>query len=479
MLEQLKPSLVWKYFEDFCAIPHPSGHEERAAKYILDCASKLKLPAIRDATGNILIRKPSSSNDKKETVILQSHLDMVPQKNNDSIHNFITDPIRPKIEGDWVKASGTTLGSDNGIGVAIALAVLENRFLQHGPIEALFTLDEERGMTGAFGLTPDFLQGKMLINLDTENESEICIGCAGGTDIIATLPYTTLPTPSGISSFTIALTGLQGGHSGMEIHLGRANALKLIARILNIINSKFPIHIVDIHGGTARNAIPREVFVVIAIPSENDIELSRIISDQNILLSQEFSKTDPNLSLKLSESSIPNQVIAPTASANLLTILSEMPNGVLAMDSMIENIVQTSNNTAIIKCNGTSFHIACMLRSSKEADLVLLKDAISNIFKSHNATISLGSIYPGWQPIHSSRLLSVMKTAYTKVHGKPPIVAVVHAGLECGIIGGKYPGMEMVSCGPTIHFAHSPDEQMHIPSVERFWNCLTKVLEII
>jgi dipeptidase D len=479
MLEYLEPKPVWNYFEQFCTIPHPSGYESQATQFIIDTAKKLGLTAITDSTGNVLIKKEATDAAKKETVILQCHLDMVPQKNAGTIHDFKKDPIRPILDGNWVKAQGTTLGADNGIGVATALAIIESKSIRHGPIEALFTIDEERGMTGAFGLTDDFVTGRTLINLDTENEYEICIGCAGGTDVIADLPMQFESFDTRRCAFEVTVNGLQGGHSGMEIHLGRANALKLLCHILSALPVELDIGISTLHGGTARNAIPREAFAVVSVPKQQVDLLIKSISRAESSFCNEFATTDPGLRINCSATDRPMRTIDKTSIHQLLAAISECPNGVLQMSSNMPGIVETSNNCAIIKEKDDSFQIDCMLRSSNEPELLSLKKRITAIFKQYGASVTYGSGYPGWKPAPHSPLLAIMKKAYATVHNVSPEIVSVHAGLECGIISGKFTSIDMVSCGPTIRFAHSPDEQMFIPSVDRFWRCIVAVLEMI
>ena len=478
MLEQLKPQSVWKYFEQFCAIPHPSGHEQQAQKFVIDSAAKLGLTATTDATGNVLIRKKSTGNQiDRKTVALQSHLDMVPQKNEATVHDFRKDPIRPRIDGEWVKATGTTLGADNGIGVAVALAVLESRSINHGPLEALFTLDEERGMTGAFGLAKDFLSGGTLINLDTENEHEICIGCAGGTDVVAELPVSTLPVPVSGKAFSVSIKGLRGGHSGMEIHLNRANALKCMAMVLSAALKEIDLHLATLSGGSARNAIPREAFAEVTIPANKADAFIGIVTKVRNEISGTLTPTDREFSLVVSEISPPQKIITDDSLQRLLTILTECPYGVQKMSATVPDMVETSNNLSAVVTRPESIRIDCMLRSSSDSQLSNLRDRIDGIFKKQGATTTFGSTYPGWQPDPESSLLAVMKKAHHQVYGKNPEIVAVHAGLECGIIGSRFPGMEMISCGPTIEYAHSPDERMNIASVERFWNWLVTALE--
>jgi dipeptidase D len=478
MLEQLQPHSVWKYFEQFCAIPHPSGFETRAQQYVVECAAKLGLTAITDTTGNVLIRKKAT--DKRtgrKTVVLQSHLDMVPQKNAATEHDFKKDPIRPMIDGEWVTAQGTTLGADNGIGVAVALAVLESNSIQHGPIEALFTLDEERGMTGAFGLAEDFLAGRMLINLDTENEDEICIGCAGGTDVAAELPVETEPALSNGKAFTIAIRGLRGGHSGMEIHLNRANALKCMAQVLSAAFDEHALQLASLSGGSARNAIPREAFAEVVIPEGTEEQFSGTVAKVKKDLIATLTPTDNEFSLSVTETTLPRTVITSDALQRLLTVLNDCPYGVQKMSDTVPDMVETSNNLSAVATRPESIRIDCMLRSSSGPGLKALRGRIDHLFKQQGAATTFGSTYPGWQPDPDSSLLVAIKTAHRLTYNKDPEIVAVHAGLECGIIGSKFPGMEMISCGPTIHYAHSPDERMHIASVQRFWKWLTTALE--
>lgn len=480
MLENLEPKTVWKYFEQFCSVPHPSGHEQEAAEYIRSIATKLGLDHISDAAGNVLIRKESADrNADRPTVILQSHLDMVAQKNETFSHDFLKDPIRPYIDGEWVRARGTTLGADNGIGVAIACAVLESATINHGPIEALFTVDEERGMTGAFGLAKDSLKGRKLINLDTENEHEICIGCAGGTDVIATLPVKRELATDKRTALSLTLNGLLGGHSGMEIHLGRGNALKLMARMLTELSRSHEIHLHMLNGGSARNAIPRESFATISVPDAQACHVIDSITSMRSTLKREFETSDPALNLQVLPTVSDIDALDTESFTRILEALFLCPYGIIEMSETIPDEVQTSNNLAIVNPSDNTFIIDCMLRSSSQRSLASLKESVSGLFASRGASITYGSIYPGWLPVPDSELLKTMKQAYSSVHNSEPAIVAVHAGLECGIIGAKFDGMQMISCGPTIRFAHSPDEQMNIPSVERFYRSLIAGLEMI
>lgn len=479
MLENLSPQAVWHYFEQFCGIPHPSGYEQRAAEFIIHCAKELGLPATTDNAGNVLVRKGATNTTYTTTIVLQSHLDMVPQKNEGTEHDFTKDSIKPYIDGEWVKARGTTLGADNGIGVAIALALLQSTTIEHGPIEALFTLDEERGMTGAFGITGDLLTGRVLFNIDTEEEDEICIGCAGGTDIKATIPVHREKTDPAHRSLLLTLKGLQGGHSGMEIHLGRANAIKLMSEFIATLHDIHDMRIADFFGGSARNAIPREVFCTITVPFNLTDLIERRFMAFGAQAARKYHTTDPGMIHLCTLTDDRTTVLSAHSGRTFINALAACPNGVISMNSEVPDAVQTSNNCAIVKCNDNHFRVDCMLRSSDSKELAQLKDAITETFTNSGATVDYGSIYPGWQPKPDSHLLSIMLKAYTTVHRQAPKVVAVHAGLECGIIGSKYPDMDIISCGPTIRYAHSPDEQMHIPSVERFWRCLIAGIEML
>ncbi len=478
MLENLKPDKVWKYFEKYCSIPHPSGYETKGAEFIVNTAAKLGLPALKDSAGNVLVRKKGrGEKEGSPTVVLQCHLDMVAQKNSSTKHDFFNDPIQTVIEGEWVKAKGTTLGADNGIGVALTCAILEADNIVHPPIEALFTIDEERGMTGAFGLQEGFLNGKRMINLDTENEDEICIGCAGGMDITATLPVGFEPSPKDRKSFNAAIKGLRGGHSGIDIHMGRGNAIRLMAELLENTIDKFDLRISNIYGGSARNAIPRETFATLTVPEKAIKRFIVTVSEIEKKLKTDFSSADPDVRIELSEASFPERVINRQNCRNFISVISMCPNGVIRMSETVRGTVETSNNIAIVNTDQNLLIIECMLRSSSERQLDALRDRINDLFLNNGFKITQGGRYPAWQPVASSALLSIMKEAYLSVYRKEPVITAVHAGLECGIIGARFPKMDMISCGPTISFAHSPDERIHIPSVERFWNFIVAGLE--
>ena len=477
-LSHLTPQLIWEHFEQLCAIPRPSKHEEKAAEYVKKVAEDLSLEVQTDATGNVLVKKAASKGfENHPTVILQCHLDMVPQKNESITHDFLTDPIVPIIDGAWVKAQGTTLGADNGIGVAIALAILESSDLVHGPLEVLFTIDEETGMTGALALQPGFLKGALLINLDTEQEDELCIGCAGGLDAKAQFTLSYEKVPDNMHSFSIAVKGLAGGHSGIDIHLGRANAIKLLNHFLFVSSKKFGIRIGSIHGGSVRNAIPREAFSTIAVPKIFVSEFISFAREFEYMSKMRLAGADPGMYICIEESVSPQNVFTHHIQDLILQSIYACPNGVFRMSDKVEGVVETSNNIAIIECNDQALSAHCLLRSSVEFARDDLANAVHCAFSLGGAQVSFTGGYPGWEPDPSSELLNVMKRVYKEKNGREASIIVVHAGLECGIIGASHPGLQMVSCGPTIKFPHSPDECVEIASVERFWNFITHVLQ--
>ena len=479
-LDHLEPSALWKHFSNICSIPHPSRHLKQISAYIQSVANTLGLKTQIDETGNILISKNASKGKENlPGVILQGHLDMVPQKNNGVNHDFEKDPITPYVDGCWVKAKDTTLGADNGIGAAIILAVLESKTITHGPIEALFTVDEEIGMIGALGLKPGFLKGKYLLNLDTEEDGQIYIGCAGGIDASAKIPYVEEMANQENIAYSVTIRGLKGGHSGIDIHLGRGNAIKLLNRILFSGFTLFDLRISSFQGGTVRNAIPREAIAVITIPTRHKDSLNTFILEQEKLLRSELQGSDADLKIDLVPSPLPQKVFTVQSQINLMKAVYACPNGVIRMSSRVLDVVETSNNLAIIDCTNGTAELQSLLRSSIGTSLWDLKIAVISALTLAGAHVEFSGEYPEWEPNPDSKLLKHMADVYKSVSGVTPLVKIVHAGLECGIIGSKYPDMEMVSCGPTIQFPHSPDERVEIASVKSFWEYLTKALEII
>jgi dipeptidase D len=480
VLSNLNPKALWNNFESLCNIPRPSKKEEKVIEFVVDFAKKHNLEYIKDSVGNVAIRKPATKgNENKPGVVLQAHLDMVPQKNSATVHDFEKDPIQPVIDGEWVKAKGTTLGSDNGIGVSAAMAILESNDIPHGPLEVLLTIDEETGMTGAFNLKPDMLKGRILMNLDSEDEGELYIGCAGGINTSALFTFTEEPVPSGSKAYKISLTGLKGGHSGVDIHLGRGNANKLMNRFLWKASRDFKLRIASIEGGNLRNAIPRESFVVATIRDSNDEEFKKWVNEFRDTICNELKTPEPDIKFEIVLTDLPRSVMDKTTQDRFLNAIYTLPNAVIRMESDMPGIVETSTNLAIIKTDKNTIDIRCLLRSSVDSAKLDLANAMTAAFELAGAKVSHEGGYPGWKPNVNSRILSTMKKVYQDKFGKIPDVKVIHAGLECGIIGDVYKGMDMVSFGPTIRYPHSPDEKVHIPSVEKFWIYLLETLKAV
>lgn len=480
ILYSLKPDRLWYYFAEICDVPRPSKKEEKIARYLLDFASAHHLESVLDETGNVLIRKPASPGyENRAMVVLQSHMDMVGEKNADTIHDFATDPIRPRIEGDWVKATGTTLGADCGIGVAATLAILEATDLPHPPLEALFTMDEETGLTGAFGLKSDLLKGKILINLDSEDEGQLFIGCAGGKDTIATFLTETEPLPAGQKGYEVSVTGLVGGHSGDDINKGRGNAVKLLGRFLWNASRKFETRIGSIDAGNLRNALAREGFAHVTIPVGSASQFEQYAGQFQEEIVGELHVTEPGVRLSVSHSSLPESLLSPDLQDRLLNALYASPHGVIAMSREIENFVETSTNLASVKMKADQIVVTTSQRSSVESSKTDIGDMVASLFHLAGAKVEQTSGYPGWKPDPSSNILRLTVESYKKLFGKNPEVLAIHAGLECGLIGAIYPGMDMVSFGPTIKGAHSPDERLNIATTQKFWDLLVDVLKHI
>lgn len=478
-IEGLKPELVWKYFAEISKIPRGSKNETAIINYVLETAKKLGLEAKKDRIGNVAVTKPASSGKENvPTVVLQGHLDMVCEKNKDKIHDFSRDPIELIREGNIIRANGTTLGADNGIGVAISLAIMEDKSLVHGPLEFLFTVDEETGLTGAQNLQSDFLKGKILINLDSEEEGALYVGCSGGQDTIGTLSIEWENAPEDYSAFTISITGLRGGHSGLDINAGRANALKLLNRVLWNLNEKLDLRISKFEGGSKRNAIPREAEAVICIPKDKSAFVKSEIQNFQNLFAIEYAKVDSGVKLTITETS-KSKVLKKNDSNKLLNLLYSLPHGVVAMSADIPNLVETSTNLAIINFNENNIVIATSQRSSVESCKKDIVYQVSSVFRLAGAKVENTDGYPGWKPNLNSKILSISKDIYKKLFGKEPEIKAIHAGLECGIIGEKFPGMDMISMGPTLEAVHSPDEKIYIDTVEKFWKYLLEILKNI
>lgn len=480
LLEKLNPQPVWQYFEEICKIPRPSKKEWRILKYLTEFAKEHKLEYRSDKTGNLLISKPATQgNEKKKIVILQSHVDMVCEKNSDVDHDFDKDPIVPRIDGDWVKGTGTTLGADDGIGMALQLALLAGKDIPHGPLECLFTVDEETGLTGAFGLEKDFLTGKMLLNLDSEDDGELFIGCAGGIDTTATFHYERVNNETDHVAYKITVSGLKGGHSGDDINKGRGNANKILTRILWNLERMFEMRLGQIDGGNLRNAIAREAFAIVTVPKRFQKDLEMKVKEFAGNIGDEQKTNEPDLKISFHETVMPDCLVDFISQNKLLNALYGCPHGVIGMSPDIPDLVETSTNLASVKMSNKDIIVATSQRSSSDTLKRDIADMVKSVFQLAGVKVKHGDGYPGWTPNMKSEILFITRTAYKDLFKEEPKVLAIHAGLECGLIGEKYPGMDMISYGPTIKGAHSPDERLHIPTVEKFWKLTVEILKNI
>lgn len=478
VLSQLEPSALWQYFEAICQIPHPSKKEAALVAWVKGIGENLQLETIKDDVGNIVIRKPATPGlEDRQTIILQGHLDMVPQKNNDTTHDFEKDPIIPYIDGDWVKAKGTTLGADNGIGVAAALAVLASKDIEHGPIECLFTIDEETGMTGAFALKPGFLKGDILINLDSEDEGELYIGCAGGIDTNASFTYQDEAIPAGHVAYRVEVKGLKGGHSGLDIKLGRGNAIKIMNRLLWKAHREAGLLLSSIDGGSLRNAIPREATAIVTLPGSSAGKFEEMARELQQIVSNELKSADPEVRINITPVDLPSSVVGTVVSNAIFNAVYGCPNGAMRFIDEMPDVVETSTNLAVLKSGQGVVEAATLQRSSVDSAKLDLGNMIRSVFEMAGARVEQSGEYPGWKPNVESPILKTMKDVYEKMFGKVPAQKVIHAGLECGILGGVYPGLDMISFGPTIRNPHSPDEKVHIHTVKLFWDYLVETLK--
>lgn len=479
-LSQLSPQPLWDIFAKICSIPHPSYHEEQLAEHILSWAKEKGLHVERDQVGNILIRKPATAGmENRKPVVLQAHLDMVPQKNNDTVHDFTKDPIQPYVDGEWVKARGTTLGADNGIGMASALAVLADDTVAHGPLEVLLTMTEEAGMDGAFGLQAGWLQADILINTDSEEEGEIYMGCAGGIDFISTLPVQREAVPSGFDTFKLTIKGLKGGHSGAEIHLGLGNANKLLARFLFTHAAELDARLIDFSGGTLRNAIPREGSAVLAVPAAKSAQLKDLAGQYLAVLQNELGAVEKNTTVLVEATSTDKAALTANSRDTFIRLLNATPNGVIRNSDAVKGVVETSLNVGVVTLSEESAEIICLIRSLIDTGKDYVVSMLESVGQLAGAqTVAKGS-YPGWQPDAASPVMALVRETYQKLFNKTPNIMVIHAGLECGLFKKPYPEMDMVSIGPTITGPHSPDEQVHIASVGQYWILLTELLKAI
>ena len=475
---QLAPQNVWKHFYSLTRIPRPSVYMEKITEFLIDFGKGLGLESFVDEAGNVIIRKPATPGmENRKGVILQAHMDMVPQKNNDTIHNFTEDPIETYIDGDWVKAKGTTLGADNGLGVAAIMAVLEDGNLKHGPLEALITKDEETGMYGAFGLKPGTMQGQILLNLDSEDEGELYIGCAGGIDITATLEYKEETPAADLTARKITLKGLRGGHSGLEINQGRGNANKLLARIVHDLLIEFDSQLANFEGGNMRNAIPREAPAVLEFNPEDTEGLEEYIKEYEAQLNEEYASIESGILLQIEEVELPAAIVPEEIQDNMINVLMACQNGVMRMIPTVPDTVETSSNLAIVTIDGGKVAIKILARSSCDTMKDFLADSLTSCFAMAGMKVELSGSYSGWQPNVDSPILHAMKVSYKQQFGVEPAVKVIHAGLECGIIGAACPGLDMISFGPTLRSPHSPDERALIPTVAKFYDFLVATLE--
>ena len=479
-IRNLEPKIIWNHFADLNAIPRPSKKEEQVIEFMMNFGKNLHLETFTDSMGNVIIKKPATKNfEDRKTIVLQSHLDMVHQKNSSTIFDFENEGINMFIEGDWVTADGTTLGADNGMGVAAIMAVLSSKEIQHPTIEALFTIDEETGMTGAMGLKPGLLEGEILLNLDTEEDDEIGMGCAGGVDITATRKYSEELTPDNAKGFSITVKGLNGGHSGMDIHKGLGNANKIMNRLLFEGFTKFGLRISEINGGSLRNAIPRESKAIVSIDAVSMEIFLKEIQQLITRIKNEFLTVEPNLIIEIQKVTTPEKVMEVGVQENFTKAIYTSLNGVYRMSPTISGLVETSNNIARVIAKEGSIKINCLTRSSSDSSKQDLTNSLKSAFELAGFDIEVSGEYPGWQPNIHSKILEVVSNIYEELHGKKARVAACHAGLECGILGQNYPTMDMVSFGPTILGAHSPDEKVSISSTQKFWNFLQEILKNI
>jgi len=480
VLGHLKPELVWYHFEEICKHPRPSKKEEKIAQYVVSVGERLGLQTEKDKFGNIVIRKPATPGyENRKAVVLQGHIDMVCEKNRDVEHDFDNDPIYPYIDGDWVKAKGTTLGADNGIGVACALAVLESKDIEHGPLECLFTLDEETGLTGSSSLKKNWLKADILINMDSEDLGTIFIGCSGGKNTAATFKAKLEKAPRNYSSYELKVAGLKGGHSGLEIQVGRGNAIKILNRAIWSYSQENNIRLAEINGGNKHNAIPREAFAVVLVPKNDEKKLKKFVAKYNETVKSEYAAVEPDLVVSMEKHSAQEKVMDEKTQKHLVNALYAIPHGVIKMSNDIPGLVETSTNLAVVETAGKNINIVTSQRSPVYSQNVDITNMVTAVLKLAGAEITYGDGYPGWAPDINSDILKVFKSTFTKMYGKEPEVTAIHAGLECGIIKEKYPDMDMISFGPTMRDVHSPAEKLQISTVPEFFNQLKTVLKNI
>lgn len=478
-IKDLQPKAIWENFYKLTQVPRPSNHEEKARKFMMEWAKENGIEAVQDEAGNIIMRKAATPGmENRKGVILQGHLDMVPQKNEDKKHDFENDPIEAYVDGEWVRANGTTLGADNGMGVAAGMAMLTATDIPHGPLEVLITATEETGMDGANGLKPGLLKGDILLNLDSETEGELYVGCAGGIDFSGAFNYKEETVPAGSKAFRLAVKGLKGGHSGMDINLGRGNSNKLLFRFLKTYAEELALRVSTIQGGSLRNAIPRESFAVVVIPAANEARLQAAVKEAEAIYKAELSAKEPGLLVSAETTEMPAFVIDACTQSRLTNAILACPNGPVRMIDSMPGTVETSDNLAIVQSVNGRIEVKALLRSSVETAKEALAQSIQAVFELAKADeITFEGGYPGWKPNPDSAILKEMQEIYEKMYGKTPAIMAIHAGLECGILGSKYPNWDMISFGPTLQSPHSPDERVNIASVDKFWEYLKETLK--
>ncbi|MBI9102389.1 MAG: aminoacyl-histidine dipeptidase [Spirochaetales bacterium] len=480
-IKGLEPTAVWEQFYQINQIPRESGNEAALREYILSWAKKLGISARTDKIGNVILRKPATPGfENLPTVILQGHLDMVCEKNRGTVHDFAVDPIKLVRDGDWIHAGGTTLGADNGIAVAMAMVIFEDHAIEHGPLEALFTIDEETGLVGAMNLEASLLEGKILINLDTEEEDTLCIGCAGGVNTEGELPVKREAVPAGYEAYQLVVNGLQGGHSGTEIHRGLGSALLMAMRILKYIGAATDTRLAALEGGGKHNAIPRECFVDLLIPAVDLEKVKAIVEENRLGFTTDYADIEPDLSITLNKmDTAPDSVIDRDSFIRLVDMVYAMPHGVIEMSRVMDDLVESSTNLAAVDLREDHLYVLTSQRASSNFLRDDIRDRIMSCFTAAGGTASQNNIYPGWKPNLNSPILETAREAYVRVMGKDPRIEAIHAGLECGVIGDKIPGIDMISLGPDIRMAHTPEEKMSISSLERIWKLVLEMLKAV
>ncbi|KJG08723.1 aminoacyl-histidine dipeptidase [Photobacterium kishitanii] len=479
-ITQLSPKAVWHFFDQICSIPHPSKYEEQLAQYIVSFAQAEGLDVRRDNTGNVIIKKPATAGmENRKGVVLQAHIDMVPQKNEETVHDFTQDPILPFIDGEWVTATGTTLGADNGMGMATCLAILAAKDIEHGPLEVLLTIDEEAGMTGAFGLEAGWLEGDILLNTDSEQEGEVYMGCAGGVDAALTVDIQREAIPAEHQAIKLVVKGLKGGHSGCDIHTGRGNANKLMARFFINHAEELGLRINNFTGGSLRNALPREASVIATLPAANIDQLNTLFAEYQQMVKAELGHVETDITIFTETCALPSDIMVMADQTRLMNILNVCPNGVIRMSDDIEGVVETSLNMGVITTEADKVTILCLIRSLIDSGRSYVEAMLQSLAALAGAKCEVSGAYPGWKPDADSEIMQVFRDTYQQMYGNKPNIMVIHAGLECGLFKEPYPEMDMLSFGPTIKFPHSPDEKVKIDTVQMFWDQMLAILKNI